>query len=347
MTRRYLRLGTLAVLALLAFEPAGAVGFQELTVPDADAPPLRFAVWYPSDASPTPRRLGLFTQSVAQDGPIAGSLLPLVVISHGAGGHGDLHYDTALALAEAGFVVAAVTHTGDNWRDHSYSFTQRNLVERPRQLKLALDYLLTTWAGHAHIAAGRVGAFGHSAGGYTVLIASGGNPDLSLLTAFCREHPDDWGCQRGRERAGSAGTSAPLPPVWIHDARLKAAVIAAPAMGYAFSREGLASVTAPLQLWQAEDDRIASDRWNAEAVLAIAPETHIVPLAGHFAFLAPCSEALAALVAEICQDPPGFDRAGFHAEFNRAVVAFFQRHLPAQYPGQIGLLRFSFRRPGL
>ena len=47
--------------------------------PDADAPPLRFAVWYPSDASPTPRRLGLFTQSVAQDGPIAGSLLPFIL----------------------------------------------------------------------------------------------------------------------------------------------------------------------------------------------------------------------------------------------------------------------------
>jgi predicted dienelactone hydrolase len=57
------------------------------------------------------------------------------------------------------------------------------------------------------------------------------------------------------------------------------------------------------------------------------PETHIVPLAGHFAFLAPCSDALARRVPEICRDPPGFDRAAFHQEFNRAVADFFRQRL--------------------
>jgi predicted dienelactone hydrolase len=42
-----------------------------------------------------------------------------VVISHGNGGDDLTHIDTAMALANAGYVVAALTHTGDNPRDQS------------------------------------------------------------------------------------------------------------------------------------------------------------------------------------------------------------------------------------
>jgi len=54
-----------------------------------------------------------------------------------------------------------------------------------------------------------------------------------------------------------------------------------------------------------------------------------VPNAGHFAFLAPCTLALAAVAPEICYDPEGFDRAAFHREFNPAVVTFFNGKLSA------------------
>ena len=50
--------------------------------------------------------------------------------------------------------------------------------------------------------------------------------------------------------------------------------------------------------------------------------------AHHFAFLAPCTPALAR-VPEICHDPEGFDRAAFHRGFNPAVVAFFKAKIPA------------------
>jgi predicted dienelactone hydrolase len=52
--------------------------------------------------------------------------------------------------------------------------------------------------------------------------------------------------------------------------------------------------------------------------------------AGHFAFLAPCSAALAQIAPEICRAAPDFDRTAFHREFNAAVVAFFNRYLPAR-----------------
>jgi len=60
------------------------------------------------------------------------------------------------------------------------------------------------------------------------------------------------------------------------------------------------------------------------------PATHIVPLAGHFAFLAPCSPDLATAAPEICSDLLGFDRTAFHRDFNAAIVACFHKQLEAE-----------------
>ena len=64
------------------------------------------------------------------NGAVSGARHPLIVMSHGTGGMALNSYDTAVALAEAGFVVAAVTHTGDNYRDQSTSFASRNFADR-------------------------------------------------------------------------------------------------------------------------------------------------------------------------------------------------------------------------
>jgi len=66
--------------------------------------------------------------------------------------------------------------------------------------------------------------------------------------------------------------------------------------------------------------------WYAEAVrqaLPLAPDYRVVPGAGHFDFLAPCSDKLARIAPPICASRPGFDRAAFHRQFNAAVVGFF------------------------
>jgi predicted dienelactone hydrolase len=59
---------------------------QRLAVPDPAGEPLDLTVWYPSDAPAMPRPLGLFRQTIADNGAIAGSQSPLIVISHGSGG---------------------------------------------------------------------------------------------------------------------------------------------------------------------------------------------------------------------------------------------------------------------
>jgi predicted dienelactone hydrolase len=123
----------------------------------------------------------------------------------------------------------------------------------------------------------------------------------------------------------------PIPvEAWVADRRIRAAVVAAPAIGFTFRGAGLRNVHLPIQLWRAEDDHILPSPDYAEAVrdaLPHPPEYHVVPGADHFDFLAPCSEALASAVPVICQEQGGFDRAAFHRMFNQDVVRFFEQTL--------------------
>ena len=300
-------------------------------VPDPAGAPLEVGIWYPSNAPAAPQRLGLFEQTFANRRAVAGRDLPLIVMSHGTGGSFEGHYDTALALAEAGFVVAAVTHTGDNYREQSQV---GRLENRPRHIKMVVDYMLTSWQHHEALDPFRVGMFGFSAGGFTALLAIGGTPDMRTVAPHCAAHPDEWSCRMLREhKVNLSANRSMAEPNWTHDPRIVAAVIAAPAVGYAFSAEALSAVTIPIQLWRGDSDEILPQPNYAQAVydrLPVKPEYHVVPNAGHFAFLAPCTPALAARVPEICHDPEGFDRAAFHREFNPSVVAFFKANISAR-----------------
>jgi predicted dienelactone hydrolase len=318
----------------LAVSPAGAAGFQYGSAADPDDQPIELAIWYPSDAPVVTKPVGLFEQDVAYYGPVKGDGLPLVVISHGTGGSAAEHYDTALALADAGFVVVAMSHTGDNYKDRTYSFSPRNFADRARHVSRVIDFMLNTWSGRDRLDPAQIGIFGHSAGGATALITIGGTPDFDLASEFCADHPDAWDCQRVRERAATASASSsdsPSPPLsWTHDPRLKAAVIAAPAIGYLFNKDGLSGVTAPVQLWRAEDDKITPNQWSADVILHALPEPpddHLVANADHFDFLAPCNEALANVAPAVCESAPGFDRAVFHQDINQALIAFFTTQL--------------------
>lgn len=326
------RLATVALLCLTSTPHAqaadrAAVGYQHLTMPDPAGPPVEVGIWYPSDAAPAPGMAGLLPQVVAVDGAPSGRRRPLVVMSHGNGGVFSSHTDTALALARAGYVVAALTHTGDNYRDQSRAV---DVVNRPRQLKLLVDYMLGGWSGRAVIDPARVGAFGFSAGGFTVLAAAGGEPDLTAMRPHCAAHPAFYDCQLMSRFPQVVQRLQTETPIWTHDDRIRAVVAAAPAFGFAFGRPGLAGVRAPVQLWAAEFDHIlpvADYTAPVRADLPQPPDYHLAANADHYDFLAPCSDALRRANPDICASRPGFDRIAFHADFDQAVVAFFDAHL--------------------
>ena len=320
-----LRLGLAALVAAAWSGIAHAsVGFETASAPVPGEKPLAVTIWYPADAPERTTPIGLYSQSVAPDVAPAGHGHPLVVISHGTGGSNTDHNDTARALAAAGFVVAAPTHTGDNVSDRSRS---TRITERPAELSRVIDFMTRDWRGRDTLDAAHIGAFGFSSGGFTVLAAIGGEPDMTLAARHCAEHPHFYDCILQRQFGPPPGTAPGAPAAVTHDARIKAAVLAAPALGFVFAPAGLAKVSAPVQLWRAEWDTVLPQPYYAEVVHRLLPkaEYHVVPAADHFDFMAPCTPALAKVAPQICVDH--IDRAAFHKTFNAAVVRFFERTL--------------------
>lgn len=301
---------------------AKAAGIQLLQ----SDPALSGAIWYPCAAEPMHVTLGGlsvgadFDLKAAKDCPVTGAKLPLIIFSHGRGGFFGQQHDTAEALADAGFVVAAINHPGDTANDSSRRDTLSVWGSRPADIVRLLDFLLNDWKDRAVIDPAKVGFFGFSLGGATGLVLMGVKPDFARIASFCKE---------------TTGACAELhngdtPPAAIQDARIRTAVIVDPAPGV-LTRDNLAVVKAPFQFWRSHFGGPGVGDGSGTARVAEGlpgkPDIHVVP-AGHFAFLAPCSAELAAAIPRICTDTPaGFDRAGFHREFNAAVVKYFHEQL--------------------
>lgn len=307
---------------LTALKPKRPVGFQQFAAADAGHPPIPVAVWYPADVKPAFVLLGSRGMRLAPDASVAGAALPLIIISHGTGGSALGHADTAMALAEQGFVVAAPTHPGDNLNDGSAVGRPEWLPDRTRQVSRTIDAVLGTWRGRRHVDPRRIGVFGFSAGATTALIAIGGRPDLTRIASQCSGHPE-FVCRLTKPESYRT-----LKPVeWRADPRIRAAVIAAPGLGFTFEPNGLSDVQRPVQLWAGAADQTVPFATNAglvRALLPSTPEIHVVPGARHYSFLMPCG-----LIGppEFCRDPNGFDRSAFHRKFNASVVRFFKANL--------------------
>jgi dienelactone hydrolase len=163
--------------------------------------PLTVEVWYPADAAhtgadlsdATKDRYEMFpglpesTQDAVRDArPIEGRF-PLVVFSHGFGGHRRQSTFLCTHLASHGYVVAAMDHTGNTVLDIlQMTLAMRSGVEvpeplgildamiaaRPRDASFVIDRVLDGSAGDVAtlVDADRIGMAGHSfGGGWTTL----------------------------------------------------------------------------------------------------------------------------------------------------------------------------------
>lgn len=121
----------------------------------------------------------------------------------------------------------------------------------------------------------------------------------------------------------AAGAGAFTP-----DSRVRAAVVAAPGLGFTFA-DGLSGVNIPVQVWHGDKDDTVPHATNSRIVehaLGARAEPHTLPGARHLAFLAPCGLLRP---PALCADPAGFDRAAAHKAMNAEIVRFFDRRLPA------------------
>lgn len=327
-----LLMATVTAAAALAILPAPAlaaeqmyqVGFEQIAIPDADHVPIAAIIWYPTAAEARDIQVGPVAIKAVPSGPIARSGLPMVIISHGTGAGAISHIDTAIALAQAGFVVVTPTHSGDNYQDESNVGKPAWLADRSRHIVRTIDFMLGRWREASNIDNNKIGIFGFSAGATTALIAIGGEPDLGRLAPHCAKQ-SEFAC-----RLFPAPDAAIGNPSWSHDPRISAAAIAAPGLGFLFGPDSLAKVKTPVQIWAGSDDEIVPYASNTANVRALLPETteyRQVQDAGHLSFLAPCPDP--SVMPAICTDKPGFDRTAFHAELNAALITFFRAKLAA------------------
>lgn len=335
-----LLVGALAITGL-SLSPREAVadeaGWRRFTVPGtADAEAIPVALYYPTQAPSQAVTMGLFTANVAIGASPSQTVRGLIVLSHGTGGSEVGHSSLAEALARRGYLVAALPHPGDNWQDRSLwsKAPDRYFIERPAQVSRVIDALLADPDWKDRIATDaqgpRIGAVGHSAGGYTVTALAGGQADLRRIGEHCRDDAaqDPIFCSMVRP-SGPATPPPSIPPTV--DTRMRAVVAMAP-FGVAFTASSLANIRIPLLVYAAERDRWLVPRFHADWIARNVPnaEFQSVANAWHFAFLDPPSGPIPTIDGDAAADPPGFDRRAFLARLQAEIPAFFDTAFTAR-----------------
>ena len=326
----------LAILLSAAPAHAYEAGWMQIQTAGAtpDAPTTTVALYYPTMAAPRVSAMGPFTVDAAIGGEPVDKVKALILLSHGIGGTELGHSSLAQALARNGYLVAALRHPGDNWQDRSLleKSPERYFDERPRQASRVIDAILSDPAWKVRMAADsqgpRVGALGHSAGGYTVLALAGAMPDLTRMRKHCLDEApqDPILCSLGRSGVAMAPLPAPTPS--LKDERVRAVVALAPT-GVLLTAESLAAIRSATMIYEAELDRFLVPRFHAEWVASNLPAAnlHRVPNAWHFAFMDTPSMSLPSPDGDVAANPPGFDRGAFLKQLAVETVAFFDKAL--------------------
>ncbi|MBI5792359.1 MAG: dienelactone hydrolase [Rhodocyclales bacterium] len=325
----------IATLLLLATGPALATeaGLRQFDAraQSSGQEPVHVALFYPTQDSARSIPMGPFTPAVAINGKPDANVKGLIVLSHGTAGAELNHTGLAEALAKNGYLVAAIKHPGDNWQDQSlfsvpggYYFS-----ERPRQASRVIDAILSDpeWKQRIPVDAHgpRVGAVGHSAGGYTVLALAGGTPDRMRVVNHCKMDSDDpIFCSMGRRV--TTGGAEEVSFEGLRDSRVRAVAALAP-MGVVFSAESLAAISIPTTIYAGEKDTYLVPRYHAEWVRqnVVKAEYHVIQNAGHYAFMDTPSMPIPSPDGDVGANPAGFDRAAFLKQLAATLNHFFDR----------------------
>lgn len=316
------------VLLSTALRPEQPVGFQVVRAVDEHGKPFALGIWYPTSSQTSAKWAGNFFMYVASDGTLAGKDLPLILISHGTGGSLTSHADLALALAAAGNVVATPMHS-DNFQDLSSVGSPAYITGRTKQLSASIDHMLNKWEGNKQIEHERIGAYGFSIGGFTVLTAAGAKPDLASVAKYCANNRE-FACDMLKQ-SKSFLLEPTLPngaDQFEQDTRIKAVAVAAPGLGFSFKSENaFTNLTSPIQLWQGGKDESVPYASNAKVIqdaIGARVDFQLLANANHYSFLAPCGLLKP---APLCSDPENFNRVSAHKEMNQRITAFFAESL--------------------
>ncbi|MBA1232249.1 dienelactone hydrolase [Pseudomonas viridiflava] len=305
-----------------------SAGYHELNFVDPlDSQLMQAIAFYPSTDAEHISTVQGYRVEAGENAPIAMGRFPLLMLSHGNTGTPLALHDLATSLARQGFVVVAVVHPGDNYRDHSRLGSLSNLYGRPLQISEAISAALTDPMLAPYLSARQVGVIGYSAGGETALILAGARPELQRLRQYCVERPQDRdACKTQGELVADRDDLHPQA-----DPRVGALMLMAP-LSLMFGRHTLGDVHVPVLMYSGDDDQLLALDKNAEALarkLPQAPDYKLLAGAGHFVFMAPCSDEQRATMPMVCNDREGVDREDIHRTLSAEAVRFFTSTLSA------------------
>ena len=310
-------------------------GLRQITVPGAD--PIPVALFYPTTATAQTQNLGgIWRVNVALGGPIAPDLKGVILLSHGTGGAELGHHQLATRLAQEGYLVAALRHPHDNWQDRSLVTSGKYFTERPAQASRVLDAVLADPIWATKLPVGRIGALGHSAGGFTILSLAGAQSRHALTAEHCRTVPDDEGyCSLAKGKPGQANSAPSLPvgaaasvTASVRDSRIRAFVALSP-MAVVMTPESLAQIKLPVKIYVAEKDELLNGNYHGRFAAKHIPSAVLVnvPQAGHFAFMSKPMMNVATKEGDPSADPAGFDRTAYLTKLQQELVDYFNAQL--------------------
>jgi predicted dienelactone hydrolase len=309
--------------------------------------PINTMIWYPAKEGTIEKShsIAIFsTGNYAIDAPIREiKTYPLIILSHGTGGSAASLAWFAEALAQNGFIVAAVNHHGNTGAESEYLLNGFVLWwERAKDITKVIDSILNDEFLKQIIDKDRIGVAGFSLGGYTALAVTG-----------ARLHVEDW--QKLRSAPGNKSISQ-LPPESKYslgdvdefisndliavesikhadddykDARVKAAFLMAPVLVPLMEIESLQNISVPIAI-------VAGDRDN-QSIL----EENGIPLSrlikginltiingiGHYTFLCEGNLQGKLIGRKYTIDSNNVDRKEVHQDVAKMAVDFFDSHL--------------------
>ena len=291
------------------------------------------AVWYPVRRTPSQLSYGPWTINAARNAKELPGRFPLIIVSHDSPGTRFSHHGSAEELAKSAFVVATLTHHGDNMDDMSHLFTLEQIRSRAAQIRAALDTLLSHPETRGFIDPRRIGIVGFGAGGTVALLLGGARLDGKNWPAYCgRADKDDPYCSRwALSRMTALAASLPLPRP-LTDTRIKAVAAVAPAYGMLFTKESLADLHIPTLILQAEHDRINRSPLHAEAIrdaMPHMPEYALITGADSASLMAACPPAVLRDLPELCSRVSVEQRTQIHNQLNTLLSHFLLSRLAA------------------
>lgn len=320
---------------------AAEVGAREIAF---DAPHhdrlVTGAIWYPTQDTDAPIvSLGenpVFYGSPARvDAALPEGRHPVVLLSHGLGGHVMSLRWLATALAEEGAIVVAVNHPNSTWSDFDMEAGLAHWT-RAQDLSAALDWL----EAHPELKhltnSDEVSVAGFSYGGWTALSLGGVTGSLDGLIAHCEDARDTSSHCADIARAG-IDLSTFNHDDWAssqRDPRVQRVAAIDPGLTFGLSAANAADVASDVSLITLgnEDTRLLATDIGPEGsgFSALLPNANaqVVAPATHFSALPVCKPAGPAILIEenddpVCDNAPGEDRAEVHAEVIAIIIEQF------------------------